>query len=131
MTTTIFYYTGTGNSLWTARRLASLLEEAQCVSMKRCTDVKIACGAQRIGLVFPVHIWGVPPPVVEFVRRLNVNTSQYLFAMAVNAGQVAATLIQLQSGEAASSLVRIFHRSAQQLYSLGRSPGSRHSAKKI
>lgn len=97
MTTTIFYYTGTGNSLWTARRLASLLEEAQCVSMKRCTDVKIACGAQRIGLVFPVHIWGVPPPVVEFVRRLNVNTSQYLFAMAVNAGQVAATLIQLQS----------------------------------
>ena len=131
MTTTIFYYTGTGNSLWTARRLASLLEEAQCVSMKRCTDVKIACGAQRIGLVFPVHIWGVPPPVVEFVRRLNVNTSQYLFAMAVNAGQVAATLIQLQRGEAASSLVRIFHRSAQQLYSLGRSPGSRHSAKKI
>ena len=33
MTTTIFYYTGTGNSLWTARRLASALGETQCVSL--------------------------------------------------------------------------------------------------
>ena len=97
MTTTIFYYTGTGNSLWTARRLASALGETQCVSLKRCTEEKIVCGAERIGLVFPVHIWGVPPPVVEFVGRLNVDPAQYLFALAVNAGQPAATLIQLQS----------------------------------
>ena len=96
MTTTIFYYTGTGNSLWFARRLASFLEETTCVSMKRCTDEKAACSTDRIGLVFPVHIWGVPPPVVEFVRRLNVDAAQYLFALAVNAGQPAATLIQLQ-----------------------------------
>ncbi|HOX16794.1 MAG TPA: hypothetical protein PLP18_11790, partial [Smithellaceae bacterium] len=91
MTTTIFYYTGTGNSLWTARRLASVLEGTQCVSLKRCADEKVACGVERIGLVFPVHIWGVPPPVVEFVRRLTVNPAQYLFGLAVNAGQPAAT----------------------------------------
>lgn len=97
MTTTIFYYTGTGNSLWTARRLASVLGETQCVSLKRCTEEKIVCGADQIGLVFPVHIWGVPPPVVEFVGRLNVDPVQYLFALAVNAGQPAATLIQLRN----------------------------------
>ena len=97
MTTTIFYYTGTGNSLWTARRLASVLEGAQCVSLKLCTDEKVACGVERIGLVFPVHIWGVPPPVVKFVRWLTVDPAQYLFGLAVNAGQPAATLIQLES----------------------------------
>jgi len=97
MSTTIYYYTGTGNSLWTARKLASVLEETQCIPLKRCTDEKVVCASDRIGLVFPVHIWGVPPPVVEFIRRLNVDPTQYLFAMAVNAGQPAATLIQLQS----------------------------------
>ena len=49
-----------------------------------------------MGLVFPVHIWGLPHRVMDFVNRLPAGKAAYYFALAVNAGQVAATLTQLK-----------------------------------
>ena len=96
MDTAIFFYTGTGNSLWTARKIAGFLEDARLIPLARHSQESIACESDRIGLVFPVHIWGVPPPVVQFLERLQARPDCYFFAAAVNAGQVAATLIQLR-----------------------------------
>ena len=52
--------------------------------------------SENIGLIFPVHIWGIPFRVVDFSTRLETDSAKYYFAIAVNAGQVAATLIQLK-----------------------------------
>lgn len=52
--------------------------------------------ADKIGLIFPVHIWGLPSPVVDFLNHLKPGSSGYYFAAAVHAGQVAATLVQLK-----------------------------------
>jgi len=94
--TVIYYYTGTGNSLWTARRIAEHTGQSDPVPMNRSKKGVLHCDAERIGLVFPVHIWGLPTPVIDFIDRLNVDPGQYIFAAAVNAGQVAATLVQLE-----------------------------------
>lgn len=96
METTIYFYTGTGNSLWTARKIADRLDQSELVPLNRNSKDAVHCDSERIGLVFPVHIWGLPLPVIRFIRRLNVDPAQYFFAVAVNAGQVAATLIQLK-----------------------------------
>lgn len=48
-----------------------------------------------IGLVFPVHAWGLPEAVIKFVMELKPALPAYVFAIAVNAGQVSATLLQL------------------------------------
>lgn len=96
MKTTIYFYTGTGNSLWTARNLAGRLDQSELIPLSRNKKQSLTCDSERIGLVFPVHIWGVPPPVIEFLRHLKADPAQYVFAVAVNAGQVAATLIQLR-----------------------------------
>jgi ferredoxin len=96
MKTTIYFYTGTGNSLWTARKIAEHLDQSELVPLKRNREEPVQCDSERIGLIFPVHIWGVPPPVIDFVHRLKAGPGQYFFAVAVNAGQVAATLIQLE-----------------------------------
>lgn len=48
-----------------------------------------------IGLVFPVHIWGVPCRVLNFLDDLKAMSADYVFAIANNAGQVSNTLIQL------------------------------------
>jgi ferredoxin len=56
----------------------------------------IQLAADVVGLIFPVHIWGLPPLVVDFINRLQPNSPKYYFALAVNAGQVAATLLQLE-----------------------------------
>jgi ferredoxin len=95
MKTTLFYLTGTGNSLWVARTLAQALGGAEVKSIAVGKKEK-AADSRGIGLVFPVHIWGVPRLVLEFVRELKALHPDYAFAIAVNAGQVANTLVQLQ-----------------------------------
>ena len=95
MKTDLFYYTGTGNSLWAARTLAEKLGDAELFPISRVWADAGRSGAEAIGLLFPVHVWGVPRRVIEFVRTMQKEPSRYHFAVAVNAGQVAATLLQL------------------------------------
>lgn len=99
MKTAIFFYSATGNSLWAARSLARQIGEADVLPMVRkashsSTETAVN-RAEAIGLVFPVHIWGLPRRVVDFVNLYVKNPSRYFFAVALNAGQVSATLLQL------------------------------------
>ncbi|MCK9364646.1 MAG: EFR1 family ferrodoxin [Syntrophales bacterium] len=96
MKTDLFYYTGTGNSLWTARMLGSAMGDAEIIPISNTSRDSVVSGAEAIGIIFPVHIWGLPRRVIAFVDALEKNGSRYYFAIAVNAGQVAATLIQLK-----------------------------------
>jgi len=95
LNTKIYYFTGTGNSLWVARTMAGELGGAELKSIADGKREK-AGASETIGLVFPVHIWGVPRLILEFVRELEAPHSPYIFAIAVNAGQVANTLVQLK-----------------------------------
>lgn len=95
MGTTIFYYTGTGNSLWVARRLTGALGITDPVSISGPGSGKETIDEEALGLIFPVYIWGVPSPVIRFIESLNVLHAGYVFAIAVNAGQVSNTLVQL------------------------------------
>jgi len=96
MKTELFFYTGTGNSLWTARTLAQELGNAEILPMSGVSGDRIASRAEALGIIFPVHMWGLPRKVIRFAQELAKDTSKYYFAVAVNAGQVAATLIQLK-----------------------------------
>ena len=91
----LYVYTGTGNSLWIARQLALELKEATLEFMPHLSrDLKVE--ADGVGIIFPVHIWGLPIRVIQFINHLQVKPETYCFALAVNAGQPAATLLQLQ-----------------------------------
>lgn len=94
MAAQIFYYTGTGNSLWVARKVAEGLDGAELVSMPECRRTQEVPGT--LGLVFPVYIWGVPAPVLRFVDSLKGLHPDYCFAVATNGGQVSNTLVQLK-----------------------------------
>ena len=96
MEASIFYYTGTGNSLWVARLLAGQLGEARLASMSDLDRRNDAPDSKVLGLVFPVHAWGLPTPVIKFAGELKVVGPEYVFAVAVNAGQVSNTLVQLR-----------------------------------
>ena len=96
MKTLIYFYTGTGNSLWTAKKLSEQLGNTELYPLTLTGKESIHPSVENIGLIFPVHIWGMPSLVIDFVNRLEVKTAKYYFAIAVNAGQVAATLLQLK-----------------------------------
>ena len=102
--TTIFYYTGTGNSLWAARVLAKELGNAEIISMVNWDLHQQMIDSPVIGLIFPVHIWGVPGRVLKFLDELKRTSPSYIFAIANNAGQVSNTLVQLKRVMAAKDL---------------------------
>jgi len=91
----LYVYTGTGNSLWISRQLALELKEADLKFIPYLSkDFEVE--ADVVGIIFPVHIWGLPIRVIQFINHLQVKPETYFFALAVNAGQPAATLLQLQ-----------------------------------
>ena len=96
MKTDLFFYTGTGNSLWTARTLAKELGDAEIIPISAVSGEAVESRAEALGIIFPVHIWGVPGKVIAFTEALANSSASYCFAVAVNAGQVAATLLQLK-----------------------------------
>lgn len=96
MQTTLFYYTGTGNSLWVAKTLAKELGETDVISMVDWIKEKKPIDSKVIGLIFPVYMWGVPRRIVKFVNELTIMKPGYLFALAVNGGEVSNTLVQLK-----------------------------------
>gem|GEM_PF-2304314 len=84
--TTIFYFSGTGNSLWIARDLARQLGNTEIFSMVDWDINQHNIDSQVIGLIFPVHMWGVPKRVLDFLDRLRQflrNISLLLLTMPV------------------------------------------------
>jgi ferredoxin len=96
METTVFFFTGTGNSLAFAKRLADELGDTELVSIpvamkKGPPDLS----SPKIGFVFPVFSWGPPRMVEEFIASLTLSAEQYIFAVATCAAVPGATLGKL------------------------------------
>jgi len=81
MTTRIYYFTGTGNSLWIARVLAQRLGAGEPVPIVGALrDGELSPGEQRIGIVTPVYMYRLPHLVVEFVKKLETKAPVFLVA---------------------------------------------------
>jgi len=82
----IFYFSGTGNSQHAARVIASAQGET-LLSIPRELDqptpelVYPLQENETIGLVYPVHAWGPPRLVLDFVSRLKVDDHPYIFSV--------------------------------------------------
>jgi ferredoxin len=95
METTIFYFTGSGNSLANARRLAAELGGARLVSMPRALGEGFVPPSGRIGLVFPTYAYGLPRMVREFAEKAVLPEDAYVFAVASSFGIPGPVLRQL------------------------------------
>lgn len=98
MKTAIYYFSGTGNSLKVARDIASGLESAELIPIAKCIDQEsINCSADKIGVIFPVYIWGMPLIVVDFVKKLKTEKDAYIFGVTTCGGMAAGTMKQLDT----------------------------------
>ena len=82
----IFYFSGTGNSEYVARRIATATGDgvssiAECVAHRRF-DFD-ASKERRVGFVFPVHFWGLPAIVAEFFEALTLADAGRCFVYTV------------------------------------------------
>ena len=73
----IFYFTGTGNSLYTAREIGGELFSIPKVLRENKSEYR---DEDAIGIVFPTYGHSVPKIVVEFIRKIKL-TAPYIFVV--------------------------------------------------
>ena len=64
----IYYFSGTGNSRWVAEQLALKTNDIALNLVREPAPSSIE--GELLSLVFPVHAWGVPDPMVDFAKKL-------------------------------------------------------------
>ncbi len=83
MSTAIYYFSATGNSLQLAREVASRLGGCKTVPIGGSRrDEPVTVPPECAGFVFPVYAWGLPRIVAEFLERVPLAGSKYVFAIA-------------------------------------------------
>ncbi len=97
MKTIIYYFTGTGNSLAAAKKIAAALGTTELVPVASLKNIpgRIIPAADRVGIVSPVYDAGVPRIVAEFAERLNLSRAGYTFAIVTMGGTGVSALHQL------------------------------------
>lgn len=97
MKTIIYYFTGTGNSLATAKAICASLGDCELVSIPVLagSPAEIIPAADRVGIVCPVYGFGLPSIVAAFAERLDLSCTAYSFAVLTMGGMGGSALHQL------------------------------------
>ncbi len=94
----IYYFSGTGNSLHAAEELQKRFPEAALVPMiSALKRDRIASSAEIMGLIFPLHAFGLPFPVQEFLKRVDLQSASYIFAIATRGGSPCRVFKELDN----------------------------------
>lgn len=96
----IFYFSGTGNTLWAARKVAAATGDRlvdMAAEMMRVPGEPFAYAlreGESIGFFFPVHGWRPPVLVREFVGRLRIADagSRYCYAVCTAGDNIGETV---------------------------------------
>jgi len=80
----IFVFSGTGNSLWAAKKISEELENCKIISMGLHKKYTLMDEYDSIGFVYPTYYRGIPAKVEDFVVQTDFQKNQnaYFFAVA-------------------------------------------------
>lgn len=89
MNTEIYYFSGTGNSLYVARELQKRIPDSNLIPMVSLLHKDIIqINAKSVGFVFPVHALTIPIAVKKFLKKTDMKSAEYVFAIATRYGTV-------------------------------------------
>ncbi|MGI5891936.1 MAG: EFR1 family ferrodoxin [Bacillota bacterium] len=95
----IFYFSGTGNSLWAAQVIAErqgerLYSIADELKQKDNPLTYALEPKEKLGFVFPVYAWSPPKIVLDFIHNMKLTgySGQYVFAICTCGGDAGYTL---------------------------------------
>ncbi|GHV82354.1 iron-sulfur protein [Spirochaetia bacterium] len=79
--TKIYYFSGTGNTYWSAKKLTALLGDAEFFPISReMRQPSIRIEAETVVFVFPAYAYETPIMVRRFLERAEINTN-YIAAL--------------------------------------------------
>ncbi len=99
----ICYFSGTGNSAHVAHRLGHAQDDKVIAIAKELlrgegpVSLSLAPG-EKLGFVFPVHSWGPPQIVLDFINRLVLDghLNPYVYAVVTCGANIGNTLAVLR-----------------------------------
>lgn len=80
----IFYFSGTGNTLDVAERIAKITED----KVYKITEAENLSKEETVGVFYPVYFSGLPIPVKEFFENYDFSGVKYLYAVATYGGSM-------------------------------------------
>ncbi len=93
----IFYFTGTGNSLYAAKKLAEKLGESEVYSMAEYkSDGQTGGKGEIIGFVFPSYYGNLPRIVKRFIENLDIHPGAYIFGIVTMGGSGTGSISALE-----------------------------------
>ncbi|WP_026881188.1 EFR1 family ferrodoxin [Clostridium akagii] len=85
----IFYFSGTGNSLYVAKNIGEhnkeeLVSIASAINNKDESYEYTLKDGEIIGFVYPIYAWAPPKMVIQFIKKLKFNNykNNYIFTVA-------------------------------------------------
>jgi Pyruvate/2-oxoacid:ferredoxin oxidoreductase delta subunit len=97
MSLEIYYFSGTGNSLFAAKELQKLIPEAELIPVVSLLNKKvIETKGETVGFVFPLHLTTVPVPVREFLKKLDLKQTKYIFSLITRTGTFSLADIHIK-----------------------------------
>ena len=96
MSTVIYYFSATGNSLTTARLLAAGLADCRLVNIAEVKNShSIVEKSEKVGFVFPVYYGNMPYPVREMISKMVFDKDAYIFLCTTQRGHAGAAAKRL------------------------------------
>jgi ferredoxin len=79
----IYYFTGTGNTLYILKMLKEHIPEIRLIPVVSLLndDSKVYSESKTIGFCFPNHAGHLPIPMKKFIKRLHLQGNEYLFSI--------------------------------------------------
>lgn len=97
MSTEIYYYSGTGNSLHVAKELQKRLPGSKIIPIINVlnNDVVVTEG-EIVGFIFPTYLTTIPAPVRRFLKKLDMKSVKYTFSVVTRLGDLCVANINLK-----------------------------------
>jgi ferredoxin len=86
MSSIIYCFSGTGNSLVVANDLAAELGMAKVVPVAKALKTQGESSYDAVGIVYPVYMFGIPLIIESFLKNLVVKQGAYVFCVATYGG---------------------------------------------
>ena len=96
MNKVIYYFSGTGNTLFVARDIAEKLEASLVPITLLVGDSSVPLGSDVTGIVYPVYYGELPVIIKEFAEKLDNLDGKYIFAVCTFGGSAGDSLRNLQ-----------------------------------
>ena len=73
-----FVFSGTGNTLYLAKRLSSLLNETSIIKLLNDNNKKVTISADKIIICFPVYAYTQPKIIRQFIKESKLITNHVI-----------------------------------------------------